>query len=100
MDVKNLLPNIMNWTSVALSAVAVAEATMQNQPGSAKQQLAINIIKNEAGLADQITPENQPVIDGALSTIVNGIVLACNVKGLFGHRAGTTVAAPSPTPAQ
>ena len=100
MDVKNLLPNIVNWTNVALSAVAVAEATMQNEPGAAKQQLAVNIIKNEAGLADQITPANQPMIDTALGTIVNGIVLAYNLRGLFTHAGSTTVASPSPAPAQ
>lgn len=91
----NLFSNILKWTNIALAAVAVAEATAASEDtGATKKQTALDIVKNEAGLAGQLSPATQPLIDATLSSIINGIVLVNNAKGIFTHKA-TVAKAPA-----
>jgi hypothetical protein len=70
----------------ALGAVLIAENTATTEStGASKQQLAMDIVKNEAGLIDAV-PAEQPVINSVLTAVINSTVAFMNLKGVFAHK--------------
>jgi hypothetical protein len=90
-----MLGMINNAITIAMAAVSVAEATKTAEStGASKFKVAMDIIQAELGLAAQIVPGLTPIF----TTMINGIVLVNNAKGLFQHAPKTPAASSGPAP--
>jgi hypothetical protein len=90
----DILSLINQWTLLGIAGVAVAEQTKTSEStGASKFKTAMDIIKNEAGLVNQVDPALGALANVFLTPIINGIVLVNNSKGLFSHK---VAAAPAP----
>jgi hypothetical protein len=85
---------VQQWTAIGLAAVNVAEQTANSEStGASKKQMAMDIITSEAGLASNVV--SNPLVQSILSAVVDGLVLANNLQGVFSHKATNTPSSPA-----
>lgn len=73
------MADILKYTQLATAGVVVAEQTLTNDTGAQKQQKVLDVVNNEAQVANVVVP-------GIAPNIVNVIVGIFNIAGLFQHK--------------